>query len=107
MKPLKELDYDNISRTQLAAMKRQILNPSQPKFTGKIFGSSWNRIPAVSNVEIQTQDFNAYLLEIGIQHKLPPKMKFERNRNHRMNRYIGHQILRMRNAKQAGNGRLF
>jgi len=107
MKPLKELDYDNISRTQLAAMKRQILNPSQPKFTGKIFGSSWNRIPAVSNVEIQTQDFNAYLLEIGIQHKLPPKMKFQRNRNHRMNRYIGHQVTRMRQARLNKNSRLF
>jgi hypothetical protein len=107
MKPLKDLDYENISRTQLAAMKRQILNPSQPKFTGKIFGSSWNRIPSVSNVEIETKDFNAYLLEIGITHKLPPRMKFERSPNHKMNRYIGHQVIRMRNARHAGNSRLF
>jgi hypothetical protein len=108
MKTLKTLiNQDSKYLTQLDEMKRQLLNPSQIKFTGKILGSPWNRIPAVSKVEVSTKEYNTLLEGIGILHKLPPKITFERNSNHKLNRYIGHQIIRMRKARENQNSRLF
>jgi len=98
---------DKNCRTQLDAMKRQLLNLDQPKFTGKLSKSPWNRIPSVSSFEVTTQDYNALLETVGIWHKLPPKIKFVRNPNHRLNRYIVHQIIRMRKAKYNNNHKLF
>lgn len=100
-------NQESKSRTQLDEMKRQLLRPSQTKFTGKILSSPWNRIPSVSKVEVETKDYNALLEEIGILHKLPAKIKFERTPNHKLNRYIGHQIIRMRKVLKKGNHRLF
>jgi uncharacterized protein YbcI len=104
---LNKSKLDNSARNRLEAMKRQLLNNDQPKFTGKILRSPWNRVPAVSTFEVTTQDYNIYLEEIGILHKLPPKIKFERNPNHKLNRYIGHQILRLRKARDSKNNKLF
>jgi len=39
MKSIENIKHDNSRRTQLVAMKRQLLNSSQPKFTGKILKS--------------------------------------------------------------------
>lgn len=88
-------------------MKEQLNEPSRKKFTGSILQSPWKRIPAVSNVEIETRDYNAMLEKVGILHKLPSTIKFERSPNHSLNRYIGHQVTRLRRAKNDGNMKLF
>jgi len=91
--------------THANEMQDQLAEPSRRRFTGSILKSPWKRIPAVSNVQIETKEFNSLLEDIGILHKLPPTIKFERSPNHSMNRYIGHQVKRLRNAK--GNPRLY
>jgi len=101
------IKHDNSSSTQLDAMKRQLLDLSQPRFTGKILKSPWNRVPAVSKFEVKTQEYNVFLEEIGIKHKLPAKIKFERNPNKKLNRYMAHQIIRMQKARDDNNYRLF
>jgi len=88
-------------------MKDQLLKPSYKKFTGSILRSPWKRIPAVSKVVVETKDYNTILESIGIRHKLPATLIFERNPNHKLNRYIGHQIIRMRKAKEGGKYELF
>jgi len=113
MKPIfSNIKKDSSRRTQLEAMKRQLLDKDQPKFIGKIQNkgekrSPWNRIPSVSSFEVTTKEYNIFLESIGIRHKLPPKIKFERNPNHRLNRYIAHQITRMRKARSSNNHKLF
>jgi len=93
--------------TRIDEMKDQLLKPSYRKFTGSILKSPWKRIPSVSKVKVETKEFNTMLESIGIRHKLPARLTFERNANHRLNRYIGHQIIRMRKAKEEGKYELF
>jgi len=93
--------------TRIDEMKDQLLKPSYRKFTGSILKSPWKRIPSVSKVKVETKEFNTMLESIGIRHKLPARLTFERNANHRLNRYIGHQIIRMRKAKEDGKYELF
>jgi hypothetical protein len=64
-------------------------------------------VPAVSSVEVETKDYNTMLQDIGILHKLPTTIKFEKNPNHSFNRYIGHQVIRMRKAIASENYELF
>jgi hypothetical protein len=45
---------------------------------------------------IATQDFNKYLEEIGIFLRMPPVVAVEANKLKNANRYMEHQIIRMR-----------
>lgn len=80
-------------------MKAQLLKLGRSSITGKILGSPWNKIPAVSNVSIKTNEYNEILAAIGIEKKLPSEIEFRPNDAKKMNRYMGHQIIRLRQCK--------
>jgi hypothetical protein len=76
-------------------MKAQLLKLGHSRFTGKILSSPWNRIPAVSKVDIQTGEYNKILLALGIELKTPTEFVFKTDKGNEMNRYIEHQLRRM------------
>jgi hypothetical protein len=80
-------------------MKAQLMKFSRVNFTGKIEKSSWNRIPAVSNVTVKVGELNDLLKRIGIDKRLPANIKFDDRDTKAMNRYMGHQIIRLRKAQ--------
>lgn len=81
------------------AMKAQLMKFSRVNFTGKIMKSSWNKIPAVSNVTVKVGELNDLLKQIGIDKHLPANIKFDDRESKTMNRYMGHQIIRLRKAQ--------
>lgn len=85
-----------IVETSGPAMKDQLLKLGHSRITGKIYGSSWNRIPAVSKVDIFTGEYNKILQALNIDMKTPARINFApRDKAKRMNRYIEHQLRRM------------
>lgn len=85
----------------LDAMKAQLLKFSQVKFSGKIGRSSWTRIPAISSMKIVVGEFNKLLEEINITKRLDPIIKFETNQLKNSNRYMEHQIARIRRYRES------
>lgn len=79
-------------------MKDQLRNLFQARFGGKIARSSWHRIPSVSQFKVITGAVNELLQDININLKLPPKLIITKTKIDRANRYMEHQILRIRKA---------
>lgn len=80
-------------------MKAQLLKLGGSNFNGKIAKSSWNRIPTVSSVNIKDKGMNEILSAIGLTLKLPREIEFIPKSSKSMNRYMEHQIIRLRKAK--------
>ena len=95
-----------ISRNQLAEMKADILEQRQRR-SGSIFNSGWKRIPAVHEFMLETGEENKLLLECGIKRKTQPSTLVELKQTDKMNRYIGHQVLRLKKMKEQGNSDMY
>lgn len=77
--------------------KRQLLSLGRDKPALRLLKSPWKRIPNVRHVEVETNEYNVLLEEIGVFKRLPPKLTTRRlDPADRMNRYMKSQILRLR-----------
>lgn len=84
----------------MAAMKRQMLALGQSKASGRVLkNSGWRRIPAVSNFEVITKGYNKILEIANINLRLPNNLKSEKTEFAKCNRYMAHQLLRIREYK--------
>jgi len=95
-----------VSRNQLAEMKADILEQRQRR-SGSIFNSGWKRIPAVHEFMLETGEENKLLLECGIKRKTQSTTLVELKQTDKMNRYIGHQVLRLIKMKEQGNSDMY
>jgi len=87
-------------KNQLAAMKDQLFGLSQDKAYGRIIkNSSWRRLPAIKSFEVIVNEYNGILEKLGINLRIPSNIKSEKNTTDRANRYMKHQILRIRKYK--------
>jgi len=81
-------------------MKTQLLKLSQVRFSGKVGKSSWARIPAITSIEIVIKEFNTILEQINISKRLDPTISVETNQLRNSNRYMEHQIMRIRKYRE-------
>lgn len=89
------------SKNQLAAMKRQMLDLGQSKSSGRVLKhSGWRNIPSVSNFEVVTKGYNKILEIANINLRIPSNLKSEKTEFSKCNRYMAHQILRIRKYKE-------
>lgn len=73
-------------------------------------GNSWEgfkKVPAVSDLKIQSGMKNLLLTRVGLPRKLPSKLEFALNGNAELNRYMVFQINRAKQALEKGDNQLF
>jgi hypothetical protein len=86
---------------------RDILVPRQ-KWSGRIAGSSFYRIPSVLSFEIQPSPINPILKGSGLDRKLPGKKgRTLHESNNKLNKYMEARIKSMRKALAAGRPDIF
>jgi len=56
-------------------------------------------IPNVRTFEVQLSGFDWMFAVFGIRKRMKPKMEFEQFENHKLNRYMEHQLTRLENAR--------
>jgi len=81
------------------SMKAQLLKLGSSSFAGKISKSSWRRIPTVSSVNIPKGEWNSILEKVGLHLRTPREIGYTLKSTKSMNRYMEHQIIRMRKAQ--------
>lgn len=72
---------------------------SPVKRTRRILGTGWFRFPNVKNFEIHLSSYVPELQSIGIDKRLSPTLRMDPLHNRRMNRYLEHNIIRLRRLK--------
>lgn len=98
--------FQKVGKPVSAAMIAQLLKGAEMNFNcRRIRRSGWIRIPAVMEYRHVIGEFNALLKRIGIKYRMKGKTKIKMHKINRLNRYMAHQIDRLRKAKT--NPKLF
>lgn len=77
------------------------------KISSKVENSPWNRLPAVSSFSLLLSEINELLSKVGLDRRIPNTIQCGGHRNHRMNKYAKHIIIRMRGKLSEGDVRTF
>lgn len=95
MKENKTGKYENLA----GAIYSLLLKYSPVKRTRRIERSGWFRFPNVKTFEIHIKGYIPELQDVNVEKRLTPVLSFKPHTNKRLNRYLEHNIIRLRRLK--------
>jgi hypothetical protein len=107
MKDLKKLLTSYTANLLSKAIYSVELNKVKENKASRIFDTPWVRVPNVEIFNVNLSVIDPIFAYLGIKKNLPPSILVKPYKNSSINRYMVHQILRLKQAKEKNNSNLY
>lgn len=91
--------FTKLKDTLLEALKSSNLNNHQNKTSRRIENSPWVKLPNCQDFQIKLHGWNPILKFFNLKKKITPTIEIEPYINGKMNRYMEHQVLRLKKLR--------
>ena len=99
----KILTAEQTANIRLAGMRKALVYPRK----GGENRHGWKRVPAICEMNITLGEENEYLRKINIKKKTGTKLDFQDVSHNEINKYVTHQIRRLKHARDSNNYQLY